>query len=134
MNICRVTLIISTVLTFAVLGSECAYCSSAAQDAFEYPSKGKRDPFVPLVGQEKAKVSTLADITSIEDVHLEGIAIGAGGKNIAILNGQMVKEKDKLGVIYVKEISQKLVQLSIEGKDYTLKIREPERVNKVGEQ
>ena len=48
-----------------------------------YESKGKRDPFVPLVGQEKAiRPAGLEGVVSIEDVLLEGIAIGPSGKNI----------------------------------------------------
>jgi len=73
----------------------------------------------------------LADIASIEDVKLEGIAIDSSGKNIAILNGQMVKEGNKFGVLDIKKISQKEVQLSIEGNDYTLKLQKGEEENKI---
>lgn len=87
---------------------------------FDYESKGKRDPFVPLIGQEKAKGSGLENILSINDVALEGIAVGSKGKNAAILNGQMVKENEVFGVVRIKKISRKSVIISIEGKDYTL--------------
>jgi hypothetical protein len=99
-----------------------------------YESNGKRDPFVPLVGQEKgSRPVSLAEIASIEDVILEGIALGPLGKNIAILNGQMVKEKDRFGAIQIKKISKKTVEFSIEGKDYTLSLQEEKGI-KVGEQ
>jgi hypothetical protein len=118
-----------------VLCAHCAYAENPASPTFEYESKGKRDPFVPLIGQEKAKkISGLVDITSVEDIKIEGIAMGANGKNIAILNGQMVREDDKFGVVQIKKISQNSVQLSIEGKNYTLELPKPEEENKIGKE
>lgn len=113
------------ILISQISGIPCLYCDNLLQGAFEYSSKGKRDPFVPLVGQEKPKIAGLSDTVSIEDIRIEGIALGAGGKNIAILNGQVVKDNDKFGVISIKKISQKSVELSIEDKDYILKLQEP---------
>ena len=121
-------------LIFSIVNPSFGYCATPFQDTFEYVSKGKRDPFVPLIGQEKAKAPSLAEITSAEDIKLEGIAIGAGGKSIAILNGQMVRENDKFGAISVKKISQKTVELSIEGKDYTVELPKPEEENKIGKE
>ena len=98
-----------------------------------YESKGKRDPFVSLVGQDKVSHSAgLEGIVSVNDVLLEGIAIGPSGKNIAILNGQMVKEKDKFGLLQIKKISKKTVELSIDGKVHTLSLQEEKGI-KVGE-
>jgi hypothetical protein len=98
-----------------------------------YESKGKRDPFVPLVGQDKGGSSAgLEGIVSVNDVLLEGIAIGPMGKNIAILNGQMVKEKDKFGLLQINKISKKTVELSIDGKVHTLSLQEEKGI-KVGE-
>lgn len=94
-----------------------------------YESRGKRDPFVPLIGQDKGDHSGgLEGITSIQDLLLEGIAIGSTGKNVAILNGQMVKEKDKFGSLYIKKISKKAIELSIDGKDYTLSLKDEEGI------
>jgi hypothetical protein len=108
----------------------CGYWAGAG---LGYESNGKRDPFIPLIGQEKEnRPSSLEEITLIEDVLLEGIAIGPLGKNIAILNGQMVKEKDKFGLIQIKKISRKIVELSIDGKVYTLSLQEEKGI-KVGE-
>lgn len=103
------------------------------QILFSYEAGGKRDPFIPLIGQEKVKSSGLENITSIEDVALEGMAVGAGNKNIAILNGQMVKEGDKFGTLIIKKISNKQVDLSIEGKNYKLDFQEEEGI-KVGKE
>jgi len=108
----------------------CGYWASAG---FGYESNAKRDPFVPLMGQEKGnRPSSLEEITSIEDVIVEGIAIEPSGKNIAILNGQMVKEKDKIGFLQIKKISKNTVELSIDGKVHTLSLQEEKGI-KVGE-
>jgi len=102
--------------------------------AFGYDSQGQRDPFVPLIGLEEKKVrpSCLEEMVAIEDLILEGIAISPSGKNVAILNGRMVKERDKIGAIQIKKISKKNIELSINGKDYGLSLTKEEGV-KVGE-
>jgi len=92
--------------------------------SFKYEAKGKRDPFLPLVGQERQKASSLADIISIEDAVLEGIAIGAAGQKMAMINGEMVKEGDKAGEVLIKHITKSSVTLSIGGKDFNLKLPE----------
>ncbi|MDP3730824.1 MAG: hypothetical protein Q8R14_04805 [Candidatus Omnitrophota bacterium] len=102
------------------------------RSASGYEPKGKRDPFVPLLGQEKRnRPAGLEGVAAVEDVLLEGIAIGPLGKNIAILNGQMVKEADQFGLLRVKKISKKTVELSIDGKDHTLSLQDEEGI-KIG--
>ena len=104
--------------------------------SFGYEARGKRDPFVPLIGlaKEKSKEKSkekgkdvgpvrLAEVGSVNDILLEGVAIGAQGKNVAILNGQMVKENDEIGVLRIIKISRNAVELSIDGKVYTLSLR-----------
>ena len=87
----------------------------------------------PLIGQDKGgRSGGLEGITSVQDVLLEGIAIGPSGKNIAILNGQMVKEKDKFGLLQIKKISKKTVELLIDGQVHTLNLQEEKGI-KVGE-
>lgn len=122
------------VYTFIITVNLCVctlfgYCADATNDGFIYDSKGRRDPFIPLVGQEKSVATSLETIVTPDELKLEGIAIGAGGKQIAILNGQIVKDKDKFGVILIKKISRKSVEISIEGVDYTLNLQEPEKEN-----
>ncbi len=96
---------------------------TVAED-FKYGSHGKRDPFVPLVGQDKSAATSLIDITSFEDLKLEGIALGSGGKNTAIINGEMVKAGRKIGEIEIKKITANTVDLVIGNKPYTLKLSE----------
>jgi len=91
-------------------------------EAFEYESKGKRDPFVPLVGAERPTAARLADITSIEDIRLDGIALGAKGEAAAIINGELIKTGAKVGDITVVSITKTMVTLDIVGKVHELKL------------
>lgn len=91
---------------------------------FKYESHGKRDPFVPLVGIERPATSSLEDITSIGDVKLQGIASRSGGKLVAILNGEIVKEGDRFGEIQIKKITKKTVTIVMGGKNYAVDLVE----------
>lgn len=109
-------------MLLAATSSVSLFLSSA--DAFEYESRGKRDPFIPLVGAEKPAAARLVDITSIEDIKLDGIALGAKGEAAAIINGELVKSGDKVGDITVRSITKTTVTLIIGGKAHELKLPE----------
>lgn len=111
-------------ISVLLLASAIFAFSAYAADNFTYESRGKRDPFVPLIGQEKGSVAKLSEVTSVEDMKLEGIAVGAGKKKTAIINGEILKEGQKVGEIYIKTISASSVVVTIGGKDYTLKLVE----------
>ncbi len=98
--------------------------SYAAAENFEYNAHGRRDPFVSLVGSEKPTVTRLADITSVEDMKLEGIVSGAKGEMAAMMNGEIIKINDKIGDIVVKSITKAGVTLTVGGKEYQLKLPE----------
>ena len=109
-----------TVFLFILIGLG----SLAGAEIFEYNSHGRRDPFVPLVGFEKPVVARLADITSVEDLRLEGIVSGSKGAMAAMMNGEMIKTNDKIGDIVVKSITKAGVTLTVGGKEYQLKLPE----------
>ena len=123
--------IVYTLILSAALSAFAFYvhCADNADSTFNYDPKGKRDPFTPLVGQERVAGAGLEYTASIEDLKLEGIAVGPKGRQVAIMNGQMVKENDSFGALQIKNISRKSVEISIEGRDYTLTLQEPERNN-----
>ncbi len=102
-------------LLFFITAEPCA-----AGEGFKYESRGKRDPFVPLVGASRPAVVKLEDITSAEDIKVEGIATGAQGKRVAILNGEVLKENDKVGEVTLVRVEKKFVTISIGGKSYNL--------------
>lgn len=96
----------------------------AESQIFKYESRGKRDPFVPLIGQDKAAAAGLIDVTSVEDIRIEGIAVGTDGKRTAIMNGELMKEKGKAGEIEVVKIDPKSVTILISGKEFKVKLPE----------
>jgi sulfur carrier protein ThiS len=106
------------VLTFLFLA---AFEAAALAGSFTYDSKGKRDPFMPLVGYARQAVS-IEDIISVEDINLEGIAVGRNGKMVAVINGMILKEGDKIGTLKVKKISAKSATVSMEGREYELSL------------
>ncbi|MBI4335273.1 MAG: hypothetical protein HY589_01310 [Candidatus Omnitrophica bacterium] len=86
---------------------------SRAED-FTYSSRGKRDPFVPLVGPGAVyQVKEAIDINSIEDVALEGIVYDDKGDSRAIINGMILKEDDQAGAVVIDKIEPKKVILLI---------------------
>ena len=110
--------IIGALFTLSMIGS------IAHGDDSKYESRGRRDPFVPLVGIDVPKTSKLEEITSINDIKLEGIASRQGGKMVAILNGEIVKEGDKFGEIEIDKITKKTVAIKLGGKDYEIELSE----------
>lgn len=112
-------IVISSIL-LSVLGLSCGI-----EIGLAYESKGKRDPFVSLIGGVKSAVTGLENIASIDDLRLEGIAMGPSGNNMAILNGEMVKENDVYGLLEIKKITKNSITVSIEGVKYTLNLIEP---------
>jgi hypothetical protein len=94
-------------------------------EQFQYDAHGKRDPMVPLVGQDRPSASVgFAEIASIDDVRLEGIAALASGSKTAIINGELVKEGLKSGEVEVKMITKNSVVLNIGGTEYTINLIE----------
>jgi hypothetical protein len=92
---------------------------------FIYDAHGKRDPFWPLVDSTGAIVTYNQDFL-VTDLILEGIMTAAGGKDIAIINGQIVKTGDVVGVYTVKEISSTAVVLQKGLEIFTLQIKKEE--------
>lgn len=89
----------------------------------QYESHGKRDPFAPLIGHGKLTATVgLEDVASIAEVKLEGIATSAKGRTTAILNGELMKEGDTIGIVRVLRISKNSVTLLMGGKEYTVEL------------
>ena len=83
-------------------------------------------PSAPLIGQKKppAAVVALSEITSINEVKLEGIADQVSGNKSAVINGELVKEGFKAGEVEIKKITKNSVSLTIIGKEYTINLPE----------
>lgn len=99
-------------------------CFSGAEE-FRYDPHGKRDPMVPLLGQDKpGGLVSFADIASVDDVKLEGIAGVASGNRMAIINGELIKKGFRSGEVEVVDIAKNHVVLKISGQEHTINLPE----------
>lgn len=105
-----VSILVMGVLTIALA----SYFSAEEIEDFVYDSKGKRNPFIPLM-TEKTKLTAagLENVQTVDDIVLEGIFWDAYGESIAILNGVIMKEGQQVGSVKVKDIREKGVTLFI---------------------
>ena len=94
----------------------------AAEEVFTYDASGKRDPFVPLIGVTAKGAESIADIVSIEDVTLQGVATNAAGQKVAIINDEMIKEGEIIGRVKLKKISPQNIVLLIDSTEYKVNL------------
>ncbi|MGB2705423.1 MAG: hypothetical protein WBC74_00975 [Candidatus Omnitrophota bacterium] len=112
------------IMVILILLTSTAYAEEKQPQSHIYDHRGKRDPFIPLVGVTSGKIESLEDIMSIEDVSLQGIASDSTGKKAVIINGEMVKEGGGGGRLTVKKILRNEVILAIGDEEYRLSIYE----------
>lgn len=100
-------------------------CLTDALAGYGYDSRGRRDPFVPLVGVEKPGSSSgVKGISSVEDINLQGIVSGTGGKKMAVINGEIMEEGDKIDRLSVLSVSDNAVKVKIDDTEYEIKLYE----------
>ena len=100
----------------------------AEEEAYVYDSRGKRDPFIPLVGVAVTTVSSLDDVMSIEDVKLQGVASNAAGVQVAIINGEMIKEGEKSGRVTLKKIAKEKITILIDEESYEISLYSDKKI------
>mgnify|MGYP001588549079 FL=1 len=93
-----------------------------AENNFIYDSKGKRDPFMPLVTSQGYIVNVEEELFA-SDMNLEGIIYDAQGRSLAIINGKVVKVGDNIGSYTVLEIGKTTVLLAKEAEKYILELK-----------
>ena len=81
-----------------------------AQGEFVYESKGKRNPFIPLVTAEGRllKLDKL-EATSVEGLGIEGIIYDKFGRSFAIVNGDVFGVGDVVGDYQILRIEERKV-------------------------
>lgn len=97
---------------------------SACVAEYEYKSKGKRDPFIPLVTGDIVTSLGLESVTSIDDIEFEGVIYDPAGQSMALLNGEVVKKGDKIYSVEILEISRSSIAVKIYDKAYTIDLVE----------
>lgn len=107
----------------------------AGKAPFKYEARGRRDPFIPLISTDRSSQISLKDVVSVDELKLEGIATtGSGGKRFAIMNGEMLKENEKIGNVKIKQISNAEVLLTISEKEYIISLPKKEEGLKSGKE
>ncbi|MFH0839948.1 MAG: hypothetical protein V1883_02900 [Candidatus Omnitrophota bacterium] len=96
----------------------------AEGQVYEYYSKGKRDPFIPLVTGEVRTGLGLEAVEDIDDVRLEGIIFDPNGKSIVVLNDEILKEGDKMYNVEVLEINKNSVTINVHDRMHTISLVE----------
>lgn len=94
----------------------------AQEKAFVYDDHGKRDPFAPVVNASGA-ITVYDSNLSVVDLSLEGIVADAQAKNVAIINGKIVKVGDTIGPYAIESIAIDSVGLTKDQDHFTLKLK-----------
>ncbi|MFH1593770.1 MAG: hypothetical protein ABID09_03615 [Candidatus Omnitrophota bacterium] len=96
---------------------------ACAESGYAYDSHGRRDPFVPLVGVAvKRGALTIKDVTAIDDITFQGMALDAKGNRIALLNNEMIQEGQTIGLVTIRKVAGSTVTLTIDENEYNLKV------------
>ena len=90
---------------------------------FTYQSKGNRDPFISLVTKDGRILPGARTVTEGGDVELEGIIWDPNGKSMAIINGKLVKEKQRIQNMQVLRIKKASVILQKGGKVMVINLK-----------
>ena len=93
----------------------------AEENIFSYENNGKRDPFWPLVSPSGALINYDQDL-SVSDMDLEGVMLEKDGRNVAIINGTIIKVNEKVGLFTVISINADGVVLK-KGQEKTVSLK-----------
>ncbi|MBU4375891.1 MAG: hypothetical protein KKD29_00250 [Candidatus Omnitrophica bacterium] len=96
----------------------------AEGQVYKYYSKGKRDPFIPLVTGEVRTSLGLQAVEDIDDVRLEGVIFDPNGKSIVVLNDEILKEGDKMYNVEVLKITKDSVTIKVHDRMHTISLVE----------
>ena len=91
---------------------------------YKYESGDRRDPFIPLIISQRRMSVGLEAVESIEDVKFEGVIFDPAGKSMAVLNGEIVKEGEKVHNVKIVKIYENAVTLKIFERVHTINLVE----------
>lgn len=98
---------------------------SFAQENFVYDSKGKRDPFIPLVGSDGRLIKLETEKVK-GALTLEGIIYDESSLSYAVVNGAVVKVGDMVEGNQVLRVEKNKVIFIKEGQMFNLELKEKE--------
>jgi hypothetical protein len=91
-----------------------------AEEPFRYDGGGLRDPFLPLVTEGGALVNYDRD-PAVSELVLEGIVFD-GSRSLAVINGDIFQEGQKVGLYLLDRIASDRVLLSRDGETFMLQL------------
>ena len=101
------------------------YSVLAEQISFVYDDHGRRDPFWPLV-TSTGVISDYDSDYSPSELVLEGIISDSQGKNMAIINGRIVKLDEQIGQYTVTKIDKESITLTTDKQKFEVKLKKEE--------
>jgi type II secretory pathway component PulC len=108
---------------FTVVLLALSVSSLRAQD-FVYDSKGKRNPFIPLVTADGRFQKLESEETRKDtELKLEGIIYDKYGISYAVVDGSVVRIGDSVGDYRVLKIEEKRVIFMREGQEVTVDLK-----------
>lgn len=93
----------------------------AQESKFIYSVKNNRDPFVSLVSPD-GYITNLEPQSEISDINLEGIIFDPLGKSFAVINGNVVAEKEFVGKFKLVDIKKDKIILQNGQKTYIIEL------------
>jgi len=105
-------------ICFAFCAIRCAF----AQEQFVYDSKGKRNPFIPLLTTD-GRFLKLEQGEAPEGLLLEGIIYDKQARSYAIVNGSVVGIGDAVGGYQVLKIEEDKVTFIKDGEPKELELK-----------
>ena len=96
-----------------------------------YESKGKRDPFVPLLLPDGQRISPPPDTEGtgslgLNRVALQGVVYDPSGDSYVILSGRLLRENEEWEGIRILKIEPNAVTIWRDGETHQLIVRKPE--------
>ena len=100
-----------------------------------YESKGKRNPFIPLLLTDGQRITPPPDEEELDPMGLgslvlQGVVYDPSGDSTVILNGQLLRENEEWEGIRVLKIESNTVTIWKDGETHELTVREPEEEEK----
>jgi len=102
------------------------YAQEHAQEQFVYDSKGKRNPFIPLVAPDGRLLKFDENEKESGNLALEGIIYDKSGQSYAIVNAQIVRIGDEVGGYQVLKIEKNKVIFVKDGQPKEVELKEEE--------
>ncbi len=96
-----------------------------------YESRGKRNPFVPLLLPDGQRITPPPDeegagSLGLSSVSLQGVIYDPSGDSYVILSGQLLRENEEWEGIRILKIEANAVTIWKDGETHQLTVREPE--------